>query len=1135
MTGPGLNNEQLEAALSLEGDLLINAGAGSGKTRTMVERYANALVEGRADGWSRAEVDEILAITFTDKAAGELADRLRRLLRAGGHVDAARRVDAAWVSTIHGFCSRLLRRHALEAGLDPWFTVADSVEAGVLSEEAFERVARTLIQEGAPGKRLFGEYGFDPVFRAVKRTVSRLAALGWPPSALYCSPASGAAELVSSAIEVVNEARIGLQGCPESAGTAAHLGQCCATGEVLEALDHALGEVEVAEAVLGALAAYKGPGRVSAAVREVTTPFAHHRAHLTELAADIVTRPFAETLTELTASYAAEYARLKAERSVLDFDDLQAQALRLLTVREDLKLEYRRRFRLVMVDEFQDTDELQLALIRAVSDGNLCTVGDERQSIYRFRGADIAVYRDHNASMLKRGAKAVELTYNYRSHAAILDLVNGVFAHECMFGPGLSPLRHGRSEPETPFVTEDTPRVQVVLADRPSSAAGPSRRAEAEAVARRFGDLHREQGVAPSDMVVLLRTYTHADEYVRALRAEGLGALIVGGSRFFGLPETSMLRALLRVVANPADDLALIELLVSPMSALSDSGLFALRLSSQGERRSSCLWEALAAGVPGLSEDDAAASSRLAQSIGDARARLGAIPLSELVLRAMEETDTDLEMLSRGDEGRQAYANVLQFARMADSFEAAGGSGPAAFTAYLDAKERFGEPIAPAALTDEESPVVRIMSVHASKGLEFPVVAVAGLGDQTAADKEFVRTVRRDSRLEVALKLPSSWSAGDGSIASRAFASFKEADRLSQIEEAQRVFYVACTRAEQILILAGACNTGTPPDQSSPIAWLRTACGAALDVEPGEVHATDICGVPGSVEIVVPTEELDVVQREEVPRPSRPPCTQAMRSPQPGTGLRTPEKMSYSDFALFESCRMRFWAQRQLRIGSLRDSGNGPTDFGSAVHAVLQVAGESGGVIPDGRLEAIARHFGLAAGDRGRLEDAVVGYLSSEVASQVAALPVRRFEMPFGLPLGDPASFLLVGAIDVLASDGPNGIVVDYKSGTAGEEDELRERYMLQARCYGLAALRSGLEAVRVVFVRPEVSTPDGPQTVEFMFDATDDQGLEDEFVTRWRHIGGAQPEPLPVWVERHCRSCPAAGSLCPLPVPSLR
>ena len=490
MSGPQANPQQEAAVSALRGPVLIQAGAGTGKTRTLTERFVQALDDVEGEEWRRIGVGEILTITFTDKAAGELSERIRTSLRARGRHAEALAVDGAWISTIHGLCTRILRRYALEAGLDPEFTIIDAIDDRRLKERTFERVAGETLRT-SEGARLFAAYGFSDLFGVVERVSGTLRARGLRAEDIVTSDALDPPELHRGAVGFFSEASERLAACGATGKNATALHERC-TGAVMRLAEcdvDAIPPGEVARAVWDELAAWRAGGKAAGPAEPIRQELKERHAALLEQAAACVCAPLERSIVGLVERYTATYADEKRRISSLDFDDLQVETTRLLLRRPDIAAELRAQLRLVMVDEFQDTDALQLRLIGALAGDDLCTVGDEYQSIYRFRGADIDVYRAHNRAALARGARTFELSTNYRSHEAVLAFVNQVFDSEVFAGGSLIRLEPGRDPDKGLALDADEPRIDLVLVDKTDCDSGAGRFAEADMTARRFAAL----------------------------------------------------------------------------------------------------------------------------------------------------------------------------------------------------------------------------------------------------------------------------------------------------------------------------------------------------------------------------------------------------------------------------------------------------------------------------------------------------------------------------------------------------------------------------------------------------------------------------------------------------------------------
>ncbi len=515
-SGEAPTPEQRRAIDARDRDVLLEAGAGTGKTLVLVERYCAAAEAG-------AGVDGILAFTFTERAAAELRGRIReeladrsRAAAARGEAERAAKLatisrdsERAWISTIHGFCRRLIAAQPVALGLDPRFRVLDAPEADRVARRAFDGALRALVASGDPeAAALAAAVGIGQLLGVVRAAHDELRSMGFAdpvlPPAPPSDPAAAIRDLVGAAREALNEAG----GC-----TAKAVGRIERAAELDP--DEVHQEAAVARLELNSGAkALAGPAcrryrEVWATARRVV---AEHES------ADRYSQ-----LTELVRLFGERYAALKEERSGLDFEDLQHEAVRLLRERPGIADTYRERFQHLMVDEFQDTNQLQLSLIRELAgpDTRTFAVGDEFQSIYGFRHADLRVFRRERERVRNEPderAELMQLSGNFRS-------VPGVIAAANFLGgallEGFRPLTVARRRTR-PDPLGDGAEVELLLTPggkpwkdeelgieaRGEYPSPPDRVAEARFLAARLADLRR-RGVPAGRMVVLLRALTH--------------------------------------------------------------------------------------------------------------------------------------------------------------------------------------------------------------------------------------------------------------------------------------------------------------------------------------------------------------------------------------------------------------------------------------------------------------------------------------------------------------------------------------------------------------------------------------------------------------------------------------------------
>ena len=686
-----LNEEQL-AAVEADGSVFVSAGAGTGKTSVLVERYVRAVCDRGID------VESILVITYTRKAAGELRTRIRAALRERGRPDLARELDGAWISTIHGFCSRLLRAHPFAAGLDPRFRELEDAGGAVLRGEAFERALEAFCADGDPERlRLLATYRAAGLRRMLTGVYETLRSAG---RALELE--LGERADIASAVTTLRAEAEALVADASATET-----QRRNASEALRVATSGSPPEKLVD--LSAFASRGGRAASFESARKTV-----ERAALEELAA-----ADRDLLQELLERFGAEYAATKRRESVVDFEDLQLAARDLLrddaSVREATQL----RFRMVMVDEFQDTNRLQCELIDLVAHSDLTevfTVGDEFQSIYGFRHADLEVFRERRA----QASTLLALTRNYRSRPQVLEAVNHLFGDA--FGDDYQPLAASAEFADPVFGHP----VELLVTDKTSFAETKEhwRAGEARRIAGRVRELVDSGEAEPGEIVVLFAAGTDAEQYEEALRREGLPTYRATGRGYFGQQQVVDLLAYLRLLHNRYDDVALATVLASPFVGVSNDTLVLLRRNAQ--RRP--LFTALERALPEqLDPGDARLLRAFLQRyerLVRASTRIG---LEALCERVVSEHDYDLAVLARWD-GTRRFANLRKLGRLARDYESVRGADIEGFVRFVRDQDALGAKELEAVAEEEGGGAVRLLTIHAAKGLEFKVVIVADAG-----------------------------------------------------------------------------------------------------------------------------------------------------------------------------------------------------------------------------------------------------------------------------------------------------------------------------------------------------------------------------------------------------------------------
>lgn len=841
--------QQLQIVKTLDRPLFVSAGAGSGKTFTLTRRIVYALSP--ESGPFVEHLDQVLAITFTKDAAAEIRDRVRRALIEEGMDEEALTVDDAWISTIHGMCSRILRAHALELGIDPEFTVLTDTDE--LMGQAVEHVlGRATSSDAAP-----------------ELAASLKALYAWYPMAGEGGP-FGAGTTIKGLVRELLELSSQLPGGMDDVCVARGQADTSALADAYRAaLGASKAATEKAQVALDAIDAFEASGKtmsdaarlmMSCTMPRASKAFPKERVELLKAeAADAFINvvlacggPALDALVGLARSVETEYRALKADLSALDNNDLLRMAYEALRDYPAIRAAYEGRFKMVMIDEFQDTDQMQVDLIRYLTGAGeraLCTVGDAQQSIYRFRGAEVEVFRRQERKVGSSAApeatavadapagELVKLVRNFRSHDEVLRYVARVFdGDDGGLMQGFLDLEASDGRKDT--LAADASRRQALFV-----AGGSTQdrtQAKACAIAERFRAL-ADAGQPQGGMVLLLGRMTNADVYAQAFRDQGLDCVIAGGSVFAQAAEVQTVRALVCALANPADTAqGLMPLLASPMFALGAQEFLALatKLDSEtGEtsRRNIDAGIMSDCDVPGLRDLPLVTRSR--EVLRYALRRVGRDSFAAIARDVVNASGWFVRLAKRGPEGKAIAANVLKALDAVAEAEAELGNSPRsialAFDRFLAGKE------APGALNEEGGGAVRIMTVHASKGLEYPVVAVSecfgvrkssgaaqmGRVDGGAqvvalparfdgvklADGTFVKgdDVKKQFEHSFKGKGTSLWLPPElmedvcatGSPA-EAFTRLRNDDLQLSLEERARLLYVAMTRARELVILA---------------------------------------------------------------------------------------------------------------------------------------------------------------------------------------------------------------------------------------------------------------------------------------------------------------------------------------------
>jgi ATP-dependent helicase/nuclease subunit A len=1134
---------------------LVEAGAGTGKTSVLVERYVACVLDTKVQG----DVRRVAAITFTEKAAGELRQRVRERFeqlaaaQGGARADdsvtrALDALDDAPITTIHSFAGRLLREFPVEAGVDPAFEQLDALASELDLDRLWDEWLTALADDeaGNGGDAAAADggaaEGADAAAAQTRAWLARLLRLGVRLSSIR-ELAVGSAfaerydtDLVAPGGEPdVRAALTGLRAPLEA--LRAHCDGCCTDPSDL-GFCAAMDLVDDCEALLQApprdldlLAAAlfglklktgkSGPGGkkdkwTDGGKDELGRAYG-------ELVAVVqaAREQYAAYVTDLVLAVAGRFARWAGEVQLdlgrLDFTDLLGRLRELLARDREARGALQQRFDYLLVDEFQDTDPLQAEIVLflceaqpvaerwtdvVLAPGKLFVVGDPKQSIYRFRRADITLY-DEVKALLRRqpaGSAALEaISQNFRTTPPLVEWLNrvfeGVFAEDAAEGrqPEYQAVQAYRAPARGP-------QVLALAGPEYGGAAGEAdaaRRDEATAIAALLQRLHdghdwqvcdrdkpgwpaeAPRPVAWRDVALLVRATTGLDTYEQALREAGVPYRVEGGKTYFARREVADALLCLRAVDDPSDGPALYGALHSSLFGFSDDDL--VLFCGAGGRLDPYV---AAAGQP-------AGHEALVEALGVLRElheRRGAGEPHELVGELVGRTRAAALLAATGPGAAQAIANLDKLVERARAFAEAGGGGLGAFLAWAqDAGDAAGEQESPGADDDD---AVRILTIHKAKGLEFPVVVLAGgaLGGNARGGEPIVDRRARRMALKIKAELPGSVPQ---ELRPAAYAELAKREKLMARSEDRRVLYVALTRARDLLVVSCFGKLTTARGEAS-----SALLGPLAEVLPGPMRRADHqaggAAAPGAD---VPDARATGAQAADVQAADAPAADDAAAERLAGLAVvapstpRAPEPGEAPDVEALIAARAAWRDERHaLLVGARRPApatspsglervddevlsgGEGAPPgraralaLGTAVHAVMERC-ELGG---DESLASLAAHVCTELGRPDVAADA------AELASACRRSPIVREAAASGevhreLPVGFVLDGVLVtGAVDLLfaAADGA-WVVVDYKTDRAADEATLRARYEPQGAAYALAVEAATGRSVReVVFV----------------------------------------------------------------------
>ena len=1140
---------------TLDKPLFVAAGAGSGKTFTLTQRIVWALKEGSgADGKPYlSSLDQALIITFTNAAATEIKERVREALEKEGLHSAALQVDDAWISTIHGMCSRILKIHALDLGLDPEFEIINDMTRNQLVNLSIEEVLRELSQDESYAEFLSTYAGKrDALTSRIETLMSYAQSSPVGMDAISFAGDNSDLEVLKAELESLCGALEALRVAiaekkPDEAEQLQNV-QSELSGKLQKHLVISLTDFDQAF--------WETLGKAVKAVRsskEIKDEAAYQLKVCSALFRLIQDASEGQCLKDVTEQVYKLFNQKKRAIGGLDNDDLLHLTAKVFEEHPEIAAVYTDKFKLVMVDEFQDTDQQQVQMIKSLSGKDaqyLTTVGDAQQSIYRFRGADVDVF-------FRRQAEVPEdlqprLVDNFRSHNEILRFVAKVCSANGMI-PNFMDLSAGREEPATPFIAH-SPRVYFEVTKFEKS--GNSKPGDdvtrnqlvAYQLADRINTLMQDENIQAKDVAILMKSVKKAQPYIEALRTFGIESVVSGASTFGEQPEVQLIGSLLQALANMHDSYeGLFPILSSEIFSLDASDLLLLgtNFGENGQRITNRdIAESVVHDVCNPPFEISPKLKNALEVLSNARNSLSNKRVSDVIKKVVLDAGWISRLQKMGNEGQSKIANIFAALEQIDSLQKELSIGVAsiakAFSQWCNtAKE------SPKVLHCSTQNAVTFMTIHASKGLEFPVVAVVGaVSDpkEGAGSKPFLH-VRKDNSYQIAFssrskqlkelydgchEVPTSIDECKNLLELRMFLE-TQGDEAEEQEQNRRL-YVALTRAREAVILTSTIDLtkeGISPRYTRKITdalfeepplsagehpfeyggdltgCMRVVQGSGKKDEPIQVEGLELVepfdSNPGEEENSQAVETFDLYEKVQLSVAaeiaydqrkgffSYSSAHQQMAENFKVENNQKLEGQSQVERQEHEEDNLQPVTETSVVLpGILADDGVDPTNLGSAFHELAQIMVETQSKVDEKTIDRLCLKNSVPQRAVSRVKQALELWSNSAIRQEALAHDVVIAESPFTLQVDSEYGNYVEGAIDFLAYNkgSKDALVVDYKTGDKGlSATQIYEHHQMQANFYAYVLMQRGFTKVECAFVCVEVEEAGQPHVARYTFD----------------------------------------------------
>lgn len=1153
--------EQIKVIESRNQNLIVSAAAGSGKTAVLTERIVKKICEDE-----NLSVDRMLIVTFTNSAAREMKERIGKKLReklAGNPEDSHLRkqiaiLHTAQITTIDSFCLYILKNHFEEIGVDPSFTIGSEGEINQISDEAFDEVLEESFKEGNEDflglVEMYAPKGkFKKFYELVKGIANKVDSSAYPYDTLQSyivedisdvwelpfvqftldyeneflqeardiyievkKIADGTfltkhVEEAESAISFIDDILAGdlkhrIAKFPEFKKTTLNYGKKDRPAEEEELKAYATSVIEEA--------------------RKIMDKYRTRYKDITEAGfEEAVKEGYAVTnsLVRFVMSYMHCFEDKKRDKGIISFSDMEHMALEILVKKEDGKIvptptaeRYREFFNEVMIDEYQDSNDVQETILAAVSKdeeltGNRFMVGDIKQSIYRFRLAKPEIFKEKCLEYSKEGErdKRIVLSNNFRSRKEVIDAVNYVF-ERCMTerigGVGYGEderLNQGKTDYPDSNIDE---KAELICFSKEEFEADERFKdlskdeIEAAIVAGKIKELKEAQTLVfdtkingmremkYSDVAILLRSMTNGRDVIfqKALKNEGIQGYVISKSGYYNAWEVQLILNFLSVIDNPRQDLPLLSVLHSFMGGFSEEEIAKIRAVDKKKRLIDSLYRYILEGSEKALKDKVFSFTG---ELEDLRKQAMYTSASDMLRLIFEKYEYGV-MVSSLPGGEQRLANVNLLVETADEYEEQGIYCIHDFVKYVEklkAKQDMGE----ANMLDENADVVQILTIHKSKGLEYPICFVSGLHTEFRYTRD---TVLMDEKLGIGGDTFNLEKRIKGTSPVRDALYCKE--KINSLGEEIRVLYVAMTRAREKLILTGMLEDGIKPRENLSFANIMDSASFMKLIFPIVCEAPELFEIrkvsPEDGEIEKVFDEAERISKKDALSkiPAKAGFEEFVYPHESLDNLfvkTTVSELKKAAYLENEDGVNTLYHEEEVRVPKIiaeSETGNGGAARGSAYHRVMELMdfehiyeGDIAANLRAHRKKMTDNLFIYEEDDALVAEDKILKFLSTDLSkrmSEAAKKDKLYLEQPFVLsvpanevneefPAGEKV--LVQGVIDVYFEEDGKLILMDYKTDRVDSADELIKRYKTQLDYYSEALSRLEKKPVAEIMI----------------------------------------------------------------------